>query len=403
MRNPEIADVETIVTFGQRKIVPRVCIVDQKRHIRTFLAEALEELGFITGECAASDQLPALLDQQMPDLFVLGIPHDAALAGHALKILGARRYTGKVLLIGPRESFALSAAQLLGEEAGLTMLPPLATPFSAEGLRSGVAPLLPLKAPPSAPVDVAEALKAGWLELWYQQKIDARTLNPCGAEGLVRMRHPSWGVVPPASFIPDDRDPQLKSLSEFVIQRAVEDWHYFATQNSPIDISINLPISFLEDAASVSALCRQIPDHPAFNGLIVEIKSSEIIDNLDLAIDVAKRMRFHNIAISIDDVGADWPSFTELTTFPFVEIKVDREFVTGCADDRRKQMVCRNILEIADYYGARTVAKGVETRSDLAMTHGMGFDLAQGYLFGKPTNTRKFARAALARPVAALV
>ena len=119
MWNSKIADVDTVSTFGQRKIVPRVCIVDEKRHIRTFLAEALEELGFITGECAASDQLPALLDQQMPDLFVLGIPHDAALAGHALRILGARRYTGKVLLIGPRESFALSAAQLLGEETGL--------------------------------------------------------------------------------------------------------------------------------------------------------------------------------------------------------------------------------------------------------------------------------------------
>jgi EAL domain-containing protein (putative c-di-GMP-specific phosphodiesterase class I) len=29
----------------------------------------------------------------------------------------------------------------------------------------------------------------------------------------------------------------------------------------------------------------------------------------------------------------------------------------------------------------------------------MGFDLAQGYLFGKPVNAKKFARAALSRPV----
>jgi len=168
-----------------------------------------------------------------------------------------------------------------------------------------------------------------------------------------------------------------------------------------VDLSINLPIGFLEDPASISRLCRQIPDHPAFGGLILEVKSSEIIQNLDLAIDVAKRVRFHNIAISIDDVGVDWTSFADLPHFPFVEIKVDREFVTGSADNRLKQTVCRSILELADQYGARTVAKGVETRSDLIATHEMGFDLAQGYLFGKPATAKKFARAALAHPVTA--
>lgn len=136
--------------------------------------------------------------------------------------------------------------------------------------------------------------------------------------------------------------------------------------------------------------------------MIVEIKGAEIIRNLDLAIDAAKRMRFHNIAISIDDLGVDWPSLSELKSFPFVEIKVDREYVTDCADNRLKQTVCRSILELADKVGARTVAKGVETRSDLVAAHEMGFDQAQGYLFGKPANAKKFARSALSRPVTVL-
>jgi EAL domain-containing protein (putative c-di-GMP-specific phosphodiesterase class I) len=206
-------------------------------------------------------------------------------------------------------------------------------------------------------------------------------------------------VVPPAYFIPDDKDPQFKELSGFVAKRALEDWHYFVSRHGPVDLSINLPISFLEDPESVSALCRQIPDHPAFGELIVEIKGHEIIQNLDLAVDIAKRIRFHNIAISIDDLGADWPALTELSSFPFVEIKVDEEFVTGSADNRLKQTVCHRILELANRYGARTVAKGVETPADLVATHEMGFDLAQGYLFGKPANAKKFARAALSRPV----
>jgi EAL domain-containing protein (putative c-di-GMP-specific phosphodiesterase class I) len=402
MRVFKPAEMEAVATFGQRKMAPRVCIIDPKRHIRTFLADALDELGFIASECAAAAELPSLLEQQLPDLVVLGMPSDGVEAGNILRILVTKMFDGQVLLIGPRDSIIVNALRQLGEETGIAMLPPLTTPFSADGLRASVATLLPQKAPPSPPVDVAEALKAGWLELWYQQKIDVHTLAPRGAEALIRMRHPAWGVVPPASFIPDSKDPQFKGLSDFVVSRAIEDWHYFIGQHGPVDVSINLPIGFLEDPASVSRLCRQIPDHPAFGGLIVEVKGAEIIQNLDLAIDAAKRMRFHNIAISIDDVGADWPSLSELTSFPFVEIKVDREFVTGCADSRLKQTVCRHILELADRVGARTVAKGVETRSDLVATHEMGFDLAQGYLFGKPANARKFARSALSRPVSVL-
>jgi EAL domain-containing protein (putative c-di-GMP-specific phosphodiesterase class I) len=92
-------------------------------------------------------------------------------------------------------------------------------------------------------------------------------------------------------------------------------------------------------------LCRTLPDHPAFAGLIVEINGTEVIGNLKLVKDVARALRFHNIAISIDDLGAEWPSLMEVHDFPFVEIKVDRKFVNGCADDRLMQTVCRRILE----------------------------------------------------------
>jgi EAL domain-containing protein (putative c-di-GMP-specific phosphodiesterase class I) len=251
---------------------------------------------------------------------------------------------------------------------------------------------LPSEPAPSPAVDVAEALKAGWLELWYQQKINVRTLVPSGAEALVRMRHPAWGVVPPAYFIRDDKDPHYRALSEFVIGRAIEDWHYLLEQQGPVDLSINLPVSFLRDRDAVRHMCLEMPEHPAFAGLILEISCAEVIANLDLVIDVARQVRLHNIAIAIDNVGAEWPSLMGLQSFPFVELKVDQQFVTGCADNRLKQTVCRRIVELAQDNGARAIAQGVETRSDFLAAHGMGFDLVQGYLFSKPLGVKKFAR-----------
>jgi EAL domain-containing protein (putative c-di-GMP-specific phosphodiesterase class I) len=386
-------------TFGHRKVTPRACVADSKKHLRAFLTDILEDLGFVTSDCAQADELGTILDTRLPDIVVLGVSVDGIEAGKILEVLVRRQFSGKVLAIGARESIVVKAVQQVGEEYGLAMLPPLTTPFAAETLRERVATLLPEEPAPSPAVFVSEALHAGWLELWYQQKIDARTLVRCGAEALVRMRHPTWGVVPPAYFIPEDDDPHFQCLSEFVIDRSTEDWRYLLEQQSPTDISINLPVSFLKGRQAVRDLCERTPAHPAFGGLLIEINSAEAVPNLDLLIHFAKEVRFHNIAVSIDDLGANWPALMGLDTFPFAELKVDRQFVTGCANDRLKRTVCRRIIELAKGYGARVVAEGVETRADFVTANEMGFDLVQGYLFGKPMGLKKFVRSALAHPV----
>ena len=57
-------------TFGRRKIAPRVCIADSKPHIRQFLRDALEELGFVVGDCDLAGDLRAAVTDQRADLFV---------------------------------------------------------------------------------------------------------------------------------------------------------------------------------------------------------------------------------------------------------------------------------------------------------------------------------------------
>ena len=142
----------------------------------------LEDLGFVTSECAKADELGAILDTQLPDLVVLGVSVDGIEVSKILETLVRQKFNGKVLAIGARESIIVKAVWQVGGEYGLAMLPPLTTPFAAGTLRERVAMLLPEEPKPSPAVHVPEALHAGWLELWYQQKVDARTLVRCGAE-----------------------------------------------------------------------------------------------------------------------------------------------------------------------------------------------------------------------------
>jgi EAL domain-containing protein (putative c-di-GMP-specific phosphodiesterase class I) len=373
------------------------CICDSNRHVRTFLGDALEELGYIVCESAKAGELSGNLDEKPFDLVVIGFSGGGVLAHEFLTALTLHHYAGKVLLVGRPDSAMIKALEELGKSLGLFMLPLLATPYRDENLLHILAEFPRAEAPPSPPIDVAEALHVGWLELWYQAKIDLRTLAMCGAEALIRIRHPAWGIVPPAYFIPDDGDPHFHALSEFVVSQAVKDWHYFVEQHGNVDIALNLPVAFLGDPEALPELCRLLPKHPAFKGMTIEINGTEVIRNLELVKKVARQLRFHDISVSIDDLGAEWPSLLENADFPFVELKVDRKFVAGCADNRLKQVICHRILELAGDYGTRTVAEGVETKADFLAVREMGFDVVQGFLFAKPMSARKFARTMLGR------
>ena len=60
-----------IIQFGRRPIPPRACVVENRTYVRMFLADMLDELGFIAREAGTSD-IRTVLREFRPDLIVLG-------------------------------------------------------------------------------------------------------------------------------------------------------------------------------------------------------------------------------------------------------------------------------------------------------------------------------------------
>jgi hypothetical protein len=54
----------------------------------------------------------------------------------------------------------------------------------------------------------------------------------------------------------------------------------------------------------VMNLCGRMPNHPAFDGLIVEINAADLIADLDLARAIARRVRFRSSA----QPATNWPA-----------------------------------------------------------------------------------------------
>ena len=378
--NAAIRAAAKAATSGWRQAMPSACVADARQSTRTFLTDTLDGFGFATRECARLAALGAALDARAPDLVVIGSSAGGIEACEMMEMLAAKDYDGKVLVLGPRTSPMVAAVRALGKTLGLAMLPLLATPFSAGTLGDAVASLLHAKAAPDPRAP----------ELWYQPKLDARTLALSGAAARAAAGDPS-------ERIEHDGGPHSAARSERVMAGVAEDWRSFHAHSAAVEIALELPIAFFRDPASVATLCRQLPDHPAFAGLITELNAAAAVRELGLVKAIAKQLRFRNIAISIRDVSEEWLPLSKLHDFPFVELKLDRPLVAGCAHDRAKLTTCRHIIDFADGMGARTVAEGVENRADFIAVREIGVHLVQGGLFAAPMPAKKFAQTVLAR------
>ena len=93
-------------------------------------------------------------------------------------------------------------------------------------------------------VTLGQALKRGWLELWYQPKVSLQSSKLVGAEGLVRVRHPELGVLGPGAFLPGAGEDDMLAMTERVMVAALRDWHECAAAGAPyLKLAVNVPAS----------------------------------------------------------------------------------------------------------------------------------------------------------------
>ena len=238
-------------------------------------------------------------------------------------------------------------------------------------------------------VTLADVLGRGWFELFYQPKIDLKTMRLVGAEGLVRARHPTRGVISPGVFLPGASEDEILALTERVIISALKDWETCAANGMSVKLSVNVPVSALVKLPIPTMLREQRPQSENWPGLIMEVTEDEIIHDLKIANDVADALRAYNCSLALDDFGTGYSSLARLRQLPFSELKIDRSYVTNCHIDRINAGLCETIVELGKRFGLKTVAEGIETTHESHKLQGIGCDIGQGYLFAKPMAKRQ--------------
>jgi EAL domain-containing protein (putative c-di-GMP-specific phosphodiesterase class I) len=118
--------------------------------------------------------------------------------------------------------------------------------------------------------------------------------------------------------------------------------------------------------------------------LVLEIHESAITSSQTLA-DLRVRLKDLGIRLAYDDFGAGQSRLMELADVPPDVLKFDMRLIHGLssASEERQKMLA-SLVQIVRNLEVVPLAEGIETRDEAVVCRQLGFELAQGYFFGRP-------------------
>ncbi|MEV4120436.1 EAL domain-containing protein [Micromonospora sp. NPDC049645] len=261
------------------------------------------------------------------------------------------------------------------------------------GARRDIGPGRPAGSTGWAHADGAPVDDAGEITMYYQPQIAIATGEVVGVEALLRWRHPRRGMVDPEELI---RVAEQSAVMRLLTRRVVDDVVDQLAKWSAAGIGLRAALNVSVRDLHTGEIADQIADRLARYGVPAERLQVEITEGALMAdprrvLATISRLHRIGVAIALDDFGTGYSSLQHLRRLPLSEVKVDRSFVLGMADDADDAAIVRSMIELAGALGLRVVAEGVEDERTWRMLHAAGCDAAQGWFYARPMPAEELA------------
>ena len=252
--------------------------------------------------------------------------------------------------------------------------------------------------------DLRVAIERGELELHYQPKLDLASDTICGAEALVRWRHPVHGLIAPDRFIPlAEESGFIEQVGHWTLSEACAQMRRWRGAGLALEsVSVNVsPRQFRR--RGLLEFIRECVDEAALPSgcLGIEITEGLLMERSQSIEDLLRRLSSMGHPIALDDFGTGFSSMAYLNRFPVREIKIDRVFIEGLAPGADSEAIVAAIIAMSHALGKIVVAEGVEKPEQLELLARMGCDQVQGFLISAAVPAAEFEAQLRARAGAA--
>ncbi len=311
--------------------------------------------------------------------------------------LAARGFKPRVIIVSSLESEVLRAVRLMAETYGLSVPGVIPKPLNRDALMRvlGEAPALssvdmkPADGPFLNGLDhreIRRGITDGEFLCFFQPQVTLQGALLQGVEALVRWRHPEFGLLGPAAFLPqaEAEEELITDLTMCVLERVAEHWHAWNRHGLRLDVSVNLStrslgVSGFADQLMETTQRLELPP----KSVVYEVTESASVSHLGHSLSNLARLRMRGFRLSIDDFGTGFATFEQLERIPFTELKIDQS-ITRVLPAQRQMLMALRMIQMAQDLKLNVVAEGIETLEIWRALRGLGCDVGQGYFLARP-------------------
>ena len=237
--------------------------------------------------------------------------------------------------------------------------------------------------------DFHNALEQKQFVVFFQPKFDIRPDSPvlCGAEALVRWKHPELGMVSPGVFIPlFEGNGLIRDLDNYVWREAaaqIRSWKDRTGRSIPVSVNVSR-VDMMDPELADTLRGIVLENGIGFSDLHLEITESAYTQDAKQIVEVVSGLRDTGFRIEMDDFGSGYSSLNMLSALPIDVLKLDMLFIRTAFSGKGNTRMIEIILDISHSLSVPMIAEGVETEEQMLTLKKLGCDIVQGYYFAKP-------------------
>ena len=240
--------------------------------------------------------------------------------------------------------------------------------------------------------DLRRAIERDELLLYFQPKIDVASRRVCGAEALVRWRHPRLGMLSTIEFVTlAEQAGLITQLTGWVLDAAFRQSYDWREAGSNHALSVNLSAHDLRDPKLIDRIRGLFSTWGLSTDAIqFELTESAMISDPDGSLETLARLKKLGARLYIDDFGTGYSSLSYLQKLSVDSVKIDQSFVTQMLTNDGSAVIVRSAIELSHNLGLEVVAEGVESQGTWERLAELGCDVAQGYFMSPPLPADQF-------------
>lgn len=227
-----------------------------------------------------------------------------------------------------------------------------------------------------------ELIQHGAFESHLQPIISLESDKTFGYEALLRS---SDDVSPGELFRTANRFGLHSKLDQRARAEAIKATHYAVAPHEKTFINFLPSTIYNPDYClqhTFEVIDRYGLDPSRFIFEVVETEKVHDVDHLQHVFSTYKK---RGMQVALDDVGAGFSTLDMLKRLEPDYVKIDRSYISFCDEDREKREFLKQVRQLTRSMDITLLAEGVERVEEADVCRDFGFDLAQGYFFGKPT------------------